>query len=256
MEFRNLTPFSAMAYVMEDIHGKRHHVVAMKTGFRLVPGDNGQWQPVLMEYPALPLCLEDKFFGELNTSPVRQESDLVPLKPACDILVNGTAYTPDGAAVPEMTAGVLIHAPSGDMILDKSVRITGQRFYRQQALTGQWYETEPAPFTSLPLNYRYAFGGECRMAADCEYAARIPEAHRLTEPQRSAHPDSDNPPLAHTVCPVNPLGLGYAPPWYLRAGKAQQVEAPRIIATDTPFTLAHFIAVSGDDNADWSAPEY
>ena len=55
MEFRNLTPFSAMAYVMEDIHGKRHHVVAMKTGFRLVPGDNGQWQPVLMEYPALPL---------------------------------------------------------------------------------------------------------------------------------------------------------------------------------------------------------
>ncbi|EGT0668110.1 DUF2169 domain-containing protein [Citrobacter werkmanii] len=89
MEFRNLTPFSVMAYAMEDIYGKRHHVVAMKTGFRLVPGDNGQWQTVLMEYPALPLSLEDKFFGEMNASPVRQESDLVPLKPACDILING-----------------------------------------------------------------------------------------------------------------------------------------------------------------------
>lgn len=149
MEFRNLTPFSVMAYAMEDIYGKRHHVVAMKTGFRLVPGDKGQWQPVLMEYPALPLCLEDKFFGEINISPVRQESDLAPLKPACDILVNGTAYTPDGIAVPEMTAAVSIHAPSGDVMLDKRLRITGQRFYQHQALTGQWYETEPEPFLHL-----------------------------------------------------------------------------------------------------------
>ncbi|WP_087879602.1 DUF2169 domain-containing protein [Citrobacter freundii] len=128
MEFRNLTPFSVMAYAMEDIHGKRYHVVAMKTGFRLVPGDNGQWQTVLMEYPALPLCLEDKFSGEMNVSPVRQESDLAPLKPACDILVNGTAYTPDGIAVPEMTAGVSIHDPSGDVILDKRLRIGAYAF--------------------------------------------------------------------------------------------------------------------------------
>lgn len=105
MEFRNLTPFSVMEYAMEDIHGVRYHVIAMKTGFRIVPDDDGQWRPLLMEYPTLPLCLEDKFFGEMNISPVRQESDLAPLKPACDILVNGTAYTPDGIAVPEMKAG-------------------------------------------------------------------------------------------------------------------------------------------------------
>ncbi|MEZ3139530.1 MULTISPECIES: DUF2169 domain-containing protein [unclassified Citrobacter] len=255
MEFRNLTPFSVMEYAMEDIHGVRYHVIAMKTGFRIVPDDDGQWRPLLMEYPTLPLCLEDKFFGEMNISPVRQESDLAPLKPACDILVNGTAYTPDGIAVPEMKAGVLIRAPSGNVILDKRLRITGQRFYQHQALTGQWYETEPEPFTSLPLNYHYAFGGECRVEANCDYADRIPKAYRLTETQRSGHPGQDNLPLAHTVCPVNPLGLGYMTSWYLRASKVQQVEAPRIIATDTPFTLAHFIDVSGD-NADWSAPEY
>lgn len=36
MEFRNLTPFSVMEYAMDDKHGKRYHVIAMKTGFRLM----------------------------------------------------------------------------------------------------------------------------------------------------------------------------------------------------------------------------
>lgn len=252
MEFRNLTPFSVMEYAMDDIQGKRHHVIAMKTGFRLVPGAGGLWQTVLMENPAMPLCLEDKFFGEINASQVIQESDLAPLKPACDIIINGTAYTPDGIAAPEMTASILMRAPSGDVILDKRLRITGQHFYRQQTLTGQWYETEPEPFISLPLDYRYAYGGEYRIETDSEYAEHIPDEFRLTESQRHGHPDKDNPPLAHVVCTVNPLGLGYTQPWYLRACKVQQVEAPRITDPDNPFTLKQFtnsLHAQSDDSA-------
>lgn len=226
MEFRNLTPFSVMEYAMDDKLDERHRVVAMKTGFRLMQDAEGLWQTQLMENPPLPLCVEDEYSGEINRSPVLRESDLAPLKPACDIIVNGTAYTPGSIAVPEMTAGVLIRAPSGEVVLNKKLRITGQRFYRRQAVTGQWYETQPEPFTSLPLDYRYAFGGECRVSADSEYAKRIPDAFRLTEAQRGEHPDKDNPPLAHTVCPVNPLGLGYTQPWYLQTCKIQQVEAP------------------------------
>ncbi|WP_234096817.1 DUF2169 family type VI secretion system accessory protein [Citrobacter portucalensis] len=255
MEFRNLTPFSVMEYAMADKHGERYHVIAMKTGFRIVPDGDGQWRTLLMEYPALPLCLEDKFFGELNTSPVRQESNLAPFKPVCDIIVNGTAYTPNGVAAPETIAGVLIHAPSGEMILDKRLLITGQHFYRQQPITGQWHETEPEPFTSLPLNYHYAFGGECRIEPDSEYADHIPAEYRLTDEQRRVHPEPYNPPLAHTVCPVNPLGLGFIQPWYQQAGKIQQAEAPRIISVEYPFTLHHFIACL-DGKADGSAPEF
>ncbi len=103
MEFRNLTPFSAMEYAMDDTRGKRYHVIAIKTGFRLVQDADGQWQTMLMEYPALPLSVEDKFSGEMNASPVVHESDLAPLKPACDMIVNGTAHTPDGTAIPEMS---------------------------------------------------------------------------------------------------------------------------------------------------------
>ncbi|KKI41481.1 DUF2169 domain-containing protein [Hafnia alvei] len=255
MEFRNLTPFSVMEYAMDDKHNERHHVIAMKTGFRLVQDVEGHWQAQLMENPPLPLCLEDEFIGEMNMSPVLRESDLAPLKTACDIIINGTAYTPGGVAVPEMMAGVLMRSPLGDVILDKKIRVTGPRFYRRQGLTGQWSETEPEPFTFLPLNYRYAFGGECRVEAASEYAERVPEEFHLTEAQRGEHPDRDNPPLAHVVCEMNPLGLGYAQPWYLRACDIQQVEAPRLIATDSPFTLKQFTAVL-DGKADWNAPEF
>ncbi|WP_318364569.1 DUF2169 domain-containing protein [Enterobacter sp.] len=255
MEFRNLTPFAAMQYAMDDRHGERHRVVVMKTGFRLIQDEKGRWQTQLMENPALPLCTEDVFAGELNRSPVLRESDLAPLKPACDILVNGTAHTPGGIAVPEMTAGLLMRSPAGEVLADKKLRITGPRFYRQQAVTGQWYETEPEPFTTLPLDHRYAFGGECRVEAGSRYADRIPEAHRLTGAQRQAHPDKDNPPLAHTVCPVNPLGQGYSQAWYLKACSLRQVDAPRILAAASPFTLNEFVACL-DGHADWSAPAF
>ncbi len=255
MEFRNLTPFSVMEYAMDDKQDERHRVVAMKIGFRLIPDDKGQWKTQLMENPPLPLCVEDVFSGEMNLSSVLRESDLAPLKPACDIIVNGTAYAPDGVAVPEMTAGVLMRSPSGEVLLDKKLRITGERYYRRQAITGQWYETEPELFTSLPLDYRYAFGGECRVEADSDDAQRVPDAFRLTDIQRSEHPDKDNPPLAHTVCPVNPLGQGYIQPWYLHACNIQQVVAPRIIAVDSPFTLQHFIDAL-NDKADWFTPEF
>ncbi|ECC8925251.1 DUF2169 domain-containing protein [Salmonella bongori] len=254
MEFRNLTPFSVMEYAMDDKHNKRYHVIAMKTGFRLVRDAVGHWQAKLMDYPPLPLSVEDKFSGEMNVSPVVHESDLAPFKPACDIIVNGTAYAPDGIAVPEIIAGVVMRSPSGEVLLDKKLKIIGQRFYRRQSLTGQWDETAPEPFVSLPLDYRYAFGGECRVEADSGYADRIPEENRLTEEQRREHPEADNPPLAHMAWPVNPLGLGYTPSWYLRAGNIHQVEAPRIIAMDAPFTLQHFINVY-EGKTDWSSPE-
>lgn len=252
MEFRNLTPFSVMEYAMDDKQDERHHAIVMKIGFRLVKGDDGRWSTRLIENPALPLCLTDEFSGEINHSPVLRESDLAPFKPACDVIVNGTAYTPGGEASPEMTAAVLIRASDGKVLLDKKLRISGRRFYRQQPLTQRWYETEPEPFTSLPLDYRYAFGGECRIEADSEYADRIPQDFLLTDAQRNEHPEKNNPPLAHTVCPLNPLGLGYMPSWYFNACDLREAEAPQIASPDAPFTLEHFLDVCSGE-ADWSA---
>ena len=255
MEFRNLTPFSVMQYAMDDKHNERHCVVTMKTGFRLKQDDKGQWQAQLMDNPALPLCVEDEYSGEINLSPVLRESDLAPLKPACDVIVNGAVHTPGGIAATEMTAGLLMRSSSGEVLIDKKLQITGRRFYQRQMLTGQWYETEPEPFTSLPLDYRFAFGGECRVEPGSEYADRIPKAFRLTDAQRREHPDTDNPSLAHMTFPVNPLGLGYTQAWYLQATDQQQVEAPRIVSVDTPFTLKQFTDYL-NGKGDVFAPEY
>ena len=68
MEFRNLTPFSAMEYAMDDKHNDRHRVVVMKTGFLLKQDEHAQWQAVLMENPPLPLCVEDEYLEEMNVS--------------------------------------------------------------------------------------------------------------------------------------------------------------------------------------------
>ncbi|TBL43364.1 DUF2169 domain-containing protein [Hafnia alvei] len=157
MEFRNMTPFSVMEYAMDDKHNERHHVIAMKAGFRLVQDVEGHWQAQLMENPPLPLCLEDEFIGEMNMSPVLRESDLAPLKTACDIIINGTAYTPGGVAVPEMMAGVLMRSPLGDVILDKKIRVTGPRFYLYLLLLLTLFKLNiflPTYLPSLLLSYK------------------------------------------------------------------------------------------------------
>ena len=35
MEFRNLTPFQALAYGAYDVHDREHHVVAMRVAYAL-----------------------------------------------------------------------------------------------------------------------------------------------------------------------------------------------------------------------------
>ncbi len=254
MEFRNLTPFSAMEYAQDNKEGIRFHVVAMKTAFQLEQGRDGQWQTVLLTTPVQPLNLEDTFSGAVNASSVLCESDLTFLKPACDVIVNGSAFTPKGVPMAHSFARVRLQSCSGEILLDKSVQVTGRRFYRRERLTGQWYESEPERFTSLKLDYRYAFGGECRIDADSKYAASIPESVRLSDEQRAGHPDTTHPPLAHAFCSYNPLGLGYSPSWFLHACDIHQVEAPRILSTENPFALKHFIDAQKENH--WAVPEF
>ncbi|WP_137474119.1 DUF2169 domain-containing protein, partial [Escherichia coli] len=64
----------------------------------MVKIEDVHWTAKMVEYLSLPLSWEGTLSGEMNRSPVLSESDLAPLKPACDIIINGTAYTPGGIA--------------------------------------------------------------------------------------------------------------------------------------------------------------
>lgn len=100
MQFKNLTPFDALAYSGIDTQDREYHVVAMAVGYRLVCIDNPQtpnhWRADLIEDEPVPLCLADEHWGEPAHSSLARESDLVPYKPKCDVLVRGHAYAPDG----------------------------------------------------------------------------------------------------------------------------------------------------------------
>ena len=103
MQFKNLTPFDAMAYSAIDVGDEEHHIVAMAVGYRLERSEHG-WTAHLIEDTPLPLCLADEHWGDpVSTSPAR-ESDLVPFKPRCDVTVRGHAHAPGGRAARQWTA--------------------------------------------------------------------------------------------------------------------------------------------------------
>ncbi|MBN6149741.1 DUF2169 domain-containing protein [Xanthomonas sp. AmX2] len=96
MEFRNLTPFDALCYAALAPDDQEHTVVAMKVGYRLAPDPDapGRLLPCVLDEAPIPLCTADEFYGEPGESSVREESDLAPYKPRCDVLLRGHAYAP------------------------------------------------------------------------------------------------------------------------------------------------------------------
>ncbi|KMJ44828.1 hypothetical protein AB204_12300 [Xenorhabdus khoisanae] len=239
MEFRNLTPFAVMNYSMFDVDDTEHHVAVMKIGYQLMPAGQGEYSAELL--PAPPLCLQDEYRGQMNASQVLQESDLAPFKPRCDVIVNGTAYAPEGQPCTEFPVRLQVQGKQGQTLLDKTLTVTGEREFIRDA-SGNWQLTEPKPFTTLPLDYRYAFGGECKIYANDKASQRIKDSDRLTAEQRQQHPDGEKAPAAHATCETNPLGMGFITLWYADAKPLTRYPAPRIIRSDTPFTVEHFTA--------------
>ncbi|MDE9457606.1 DUF2169 family type VI secretion system accessory protein [Xenorhabdus bovienii] len=241
MELRNLTPFSVMNYRMLDTEDKEYHVVAMKVGYQLLSAGKGEYLAELL--PVMSLCVQDQYRGALNVSQVLQESDLAPFKPKCDVIVNGTAYAPEGQPCPAFPVRLLLTDANGDTLLDKTLEISGEReFFRTD--NGQWQLSEPKPFDRLPLDYRYAFGGECRIEADDDEAANaLTEDDKLSPEQRSQHPDGEQAPIAHAVLEYNPIGSGFILPWYAQAKDLPRYAAPRITRPDAPITAPHFAAM-------------
>jgi len=280
MEFRNLTPFPALAYSALDADDQVYRVVVMRVSYRLqsIPGAPGQYIAAVVDRSPPPLCLADEFWGDMNVSSPRYESDLSPFKPRCDVIVNATAYAPGGSLrrrfdvrltlrEPDRTDRAEPRAsrvpsgrgvPEARVLIDKTLSVCGERAFQPQggmwklidgvtagmtlgaARLNPWSLTEPALFRELPIRYEYAFGGQCRIEADSEAADRVPAKYRLTQEQLIDHPDRDRPPVAHTAFKPNPLGRGFVEPWYLHALRPRELPAPRIELAAHPVTADHF----------------
>jgi hypothetical protein len=217
MQFRNFTPFPALAYQALDQLGERHHVIAMRQTLVIHPDSTLRYAD-----DQEPLAVVDEYFGEINRSSVRQESDLAPFKPKCDVIIVAAAYAPGG--FPATTFDVRLRiirtgdAEAGEVMLEKTLAITGPRFWEKSRLFRAWHLSEPEPITSLPIRYEYAYGGELRLENTAERERLASEGK---DPESAA-------PLHHSVVESNPVGCGYREDDYLKLSGLARVPAPRI----------------------------
>ena len=289
--FDNRTPFEALRFETLDQFDQGFHVFVAKVSSALGAPTAGSDEAVLteMETPA-PLLAEDDYWGELNVSSVRSESDLAPYKPRCDVIVNATAHAPGGKPARQFDVRLRVQCPDtprplpepprplnpfmpvsdialsqwkreverlqanpepGAMLVDKTLTVTGPRQFKKKVwpvrflqwaikwstLTlirpNPWKLTAPQKLAALPLRYEYAYGGQNRIDAGDKRAKRVPQKHRLDAEQRAAHPDRDAPAAqqaaAHEVYECNPIGLGYAQPWWITTAKVRAIPAPQIV---------------------------
>ena len=102
--FQNRTPLDAVQFDTVDQHGTAFHVIVAKAAYLLGARDAhgvATLTPVLGEK----LHVEDSYFDDDPQGSVRHESDFASYKPACDVIVNATAYVPLRKPAPGFRCG-------------------------------------------------------------------------------------------------------------------------------------------------------
>ena len=151
MELLNITRMSAANAVCLGPDAREHALVVVRGTFRL-PLDGSE--PTLLE-TQLPPTEADSFLAAPGESPVVLESDFVPIKPVCDVLLNGNAYAPHGRAATQVPVSLRV----GNM--EKSFHVVGDRLWRGGTFRAK--PSPPEPFEVMPIHYGRAYGG-----VDCD----------------------------------------------------------------------------------------
>jgi hypothetical protein len=175
--FDNRTDYDALHFDTLDQYGTAFHVIVAKIGYRLGPcGAEGEAQLIPLEEPAQ-LAVEDSYYDDALAMSVRQESDLAPYKPRCDVIVNGHAHAPGGDATRSFDVHLCLQRPdeaaplperplalnplqslsptvfqewqaqlavarntriAGVKLIDKTLSVTGERYLQKQMWPIRW----------------------------------------------------------------------------------------------------------------------
>ena len=147
MDFVNKTKFEAGWTMGFEPDGRELLVVAVKATFTIP--ENGE-VPVLAD-EQVPLTEADEFTGEPGYSAILYETDYAHRKPYCDVLLNGSAYAPDGKATDKVKVSMQV----GKM--QKSFNVVGDRVWDRFLLHTS--PTLPLEFVSKVISYDVAYGG-------------------------------------------------------------------------------------------------
>lgn len=121
MQLDNQTPFPSLLYSAADAHKEEHDIIVMKVSYKIVRVSKDQWGLELITDGSVPLCLTDEYWGETGTSSVKTESDLAPCKPKCDVILNGSAYTPNSKAMSAIAVRIKLSYPEKNDLPEKPI---------------------------------------------------------------------------------------------------------------------------------------
>lgn len=172
MHIENLTPFDAQFTLAFDPEGREMVVILCKATYD-IPADPDL--PCTKSAKQVPLQMADALSDGPTLCPVL-ETDFVPFKPFCDIVVIGPAQAPGGRPVSALAVDVQVGSWA------KSFHVIGPRVW-QKRYAG-FEISEPQLFVDQPIGYEQAWGGA--------------EPH----PTREGH---------FATVETNPSGVGYHP---------------------------------------------
>ncbi len=153
MDLLNTTGMPAGYTMGMQPDGRELLVVVVKGTFNIPkPGDVAQ-----LSAEQIPLIEADTFTGEPGFSAPIYEVDYAPIKPYCDVLLNGSAYAPQGKPAYKVQVGLKVAT------LTKTFVVTAPR---QWTASGSIDTGQLVDFTVMPFSYNEAFGGVDNFHAD------------------------------------------------------------------------------------------
>lgn len=271
MEFDNLTPFEARAFNGFDTRDRAYHVIAMAVGYQLSRQSDGGWQARVMDDEPVALCMSDVHAGDPATSTLLRESDMIPYKPRCDVLVIGHSFAPRGQAAREWTArlrltkkvAARLAEPRTPEPLNPLMGLTeAQRTQWQCEQAAHRAQIEaalnvpptvildktllisgPSQFTRRPFRGYRRSRRQTATAVPLSYALAWGGHCRVDDPKNGSA-------LINEVCLSNPIGCGWIEKrWFKALRKARlarpkampapQIERPGESRLTTPFVVKH-----------------
>jgi hypothetical protein len=150
---QNRTPFPLFECGKMGVGRKLHDTVVVKATFVLAA------RQLLLAEEQAEIALADEPWDpdQAERSSLRHAGEVLLLKPSTDVIVTGTARSPNGEPRSEWDAALEVRR-RGETLLAYGAQVLGPRSFRHSAEKG-WVLTEPEPTAEVPLRYELAYGG-------------------------------------------------------------------------------------------------
>jgi uncharacterized protein YjbI with pentapeptide repeats len=151
-------------------------------------------------------------------------SDFADYKPRTDVMLRGTCHTPHGEPLEECPVRFAVGGWS------KTLRVVGRRFWSDERASAVM--SRAMPFTTMPVDYAHAFGGEGYEPNPAGKGITGPEGPNVEQAAAPIRSRRDRPGLAG-FGPINPA-------WRLRAAKVGTQYGKSYKETRAPYYAEDF----------------